>query len=41
MQLEVLKRSMIEVGFTVENSGPPGKEKCFRATKGGQDKMFH
>jgi len=31
----VVKRSMIEVGFTVEKlSGPPGKREMFRATKG-------
>ena len=30
----VVKRSMIEVGFTVEKlSGPPGKREMFRATK--------
>jgi tRNA U34 5-methylaminomethyl-2-thiouridine-forming methyltransferase MnmC len=33
----VVKRSMIEVGFTVEKlAGPPGKREMFRATKGGQ-----
>lgn len=32
----VVKRSMIEVGFTVEKlAGPPGKREMFRATKGG------
>ena len=31
----VVKRSMIEVGFTVEKlAGPPGKREMFRATKG-------
>lgn len=31
----VVKRSMIEVGFTVEKlPGPPGKREMFRATKG-------
>jgi tRNA U34 5-methylaminomethyl-2-thiouridine-forming methyltransferase MnmC len=30
----VVKRSMIEVGFTVENlEGPPGKREMFRASK--------
>ena len=30
----VVKRSMIEVGFTVEKlAGPPGKREMFRATK--------
>ena len=30
----VVKRSMIEVGFTVEKlPGPPGKREMFRATK--------
>ena len=34
----VVKRSMIEVGFTVEKlAGPPGKREMFRATKGGQE----
>lgn len=32
----VVKRSMIEVGFTVEKlAGPPGKREMFRATKAG------
>jgi tRNA U34 5-methylaminomethyl-2-thiouridine-forming methyltransferase MnmC len=31
----VVKRSMIEVGFTVEKlAGPPGKREMFRASKG-------
>jgi len=31
----VVKRSMIEVGFTVEKlEGPPGKREMFRANKG-------
>lgn len=31
----VVKRSMIEVGFTIEKlAGPPGKREMFRATKG-------
>jgi tRNA U34 5-methylaminomethyl-2-thiouridine-forming methyltransferase MnmC len=31
----VVKRSMIEVGFTVEKlPGPPGKREMFRASKG-------
>ena len=32
----VVKRSMIEVGFSVEKlAGPPGKREMFRATKKG------